>query len=122
MAEDKILIHDLMVRGILGVNDWERQEKQDIVINLVLFTDVRQAARTDELENTVNYRTVCKKIVELVEESSRLTVEALAEDIARLALSMPHVHRIRVRVEKPGAVRFSRSVGVEIERGPEDLA
>ena len=98
MAEDKILIHDLMVRGILGVNDWERQEKQDIVINLALFTDVRPAARTDELENTVNYRTVCKKIVELVEESSRLTVEALAEDIARLALSMPRVDRIRVRV------------------------
>ena len=121
MAEDKILIHDLLVRGILGVNDWERQEKQDIVINLALFTDVRPAARTDELENAVNYRTVCKKIVEHVEGSSRLTVEALAEDIARLTLSIPRVHRVRVRVEKPGAVRFSRSVGVEIERGKGDF-
>ncbi len=120
-SEDVILINDLVVRGILGVNDWERRDKQDILLNLVLYADLRACARSDRLDETVNYRTVTKQVVELVESSSRFTAEALAEDIARVCLAVPGVFRVRVRVEKPGAVRFARSVGVEMERRKEDF-
>ena len=122
MPEDSILINDLLVRGVLGVNDWERENKQDILINIVLRTDLRAGALRDNLEDSVNYRTVAKRVTEHVESSTRFTVEALAEDIAQLCLSMPKVTRVRVRVEKPGAVRFARSVGVEINRCQEDRA
>ncbi len=122
MPQDKILINDLHVRGILGVNEWERRQKQDIVLNIELSTDTRDAARNDNVEESVNYRTVAKQVIEHVESSQRLTVEALAEDIARIALSMERVSSVRVRVEKPGAVRFARSVGIEIHRRREDFA
>lgn len=122
VAEDRILINDLLVRGILGINEWERRERQDILVNIELGTDLRTAGRSDNVEDSVNYRTVAKQIVTHVESSARLTAEALAEDLARICLAMPGVTRARVRVEKPGAVRFARSVGVEIERRPEDFA
>ena len=120
MNDDRILINDLLVRGILGVNDWERHQKQDILLNIELAADLRPAARNDDVEQTVNYRTVAKQVIALVESSSRLTVEALAEDVARVCLSMSGVDSARVRIEKPGAVRFARSVGVEIYRRRED--
>jgi FolB domain-containing protein len=118
---DQIFIKDLSVRGIIGVNEWERENPQEIIINIVLFTDTRVAGETDNLSHSVNYRTVAKKAMAHAESAGRLTVEALAADLARLCLSEPGVHRVRVRVEKPGAVRFARSVGVEIERTREDL-
>jgi FolB domain-containing protein len=115
MSEDRIEIRDLLVRGILGVNDWERQQEQDILVNLTLFVDLAAAGASDSLEDTVNYRTLTKQVIAHVQSSQRYTVEALAEDLARIALQPP-VRRVRVRVEKPGALRFARSVGVEIER------
>jgi len=118
MGEDRIEIRDLLVRGILGVNDWEREQEQDILINLTLFVDLAAAGASDSLEHTVNYRTLTKQVIAHVESSRRYTVEALAEDLARICLQPP-VRRARVRVEKPGALRFARSVGVEIERGVE---
>lgn len=120
MSEDRILIRDLLARGILGINDWEREQPQDILINLTLFSDLRRAVFSDDIADTVNYRTVTKGILSLVEASTRYTVEALAADIARLCLEEPGVVRVRVRVEKPGALRFARSVGVEIERARDD--
>jgi FolB domain-containing protein len=122
MNQDRIVIHDLLVRGILGINDWEREQPQDILINLTLFADLRRAGFSDDVADTVNYRTVTKKILAHLDGSTRYTVEALAADIARLCLEEPGVTRVRVRVEKPGALRFARSVGVEIERSHEDLA
>ncbi len=116
MTEDRILIRDLLVRGILGINDWEREQPQDILLNLTLFTDLRRAAFSDDIADAVNYRTITKKILAHLEKTTRYTVEALAGDIARLCLDEPGVVRVRVRVEKPGALRFARSVGVEIER------
>jgi FolB domain-containing protein len=77
--------------------------------------------RSDNLEDSVNYRTITKRVLEHAETAARLTVEALAADLARLCLEDPGVKKVRVRVEKPGAVRFSRSVGVEIERDRGDL-
>jgi FolB domain-containing protein len=113
---DQIIIKDLLIQGIIGINEEERENPQDILINLSLYTDTRQAAQTDSIEDCVNYDTVVKKVMALVENAKRHTVEALANDIARLCLNEPNVIKVRVRVEKPGAVRFSKSVGVEIER------
>ncbi len=122
MSSDRIQIKDLLVRGILGVNDWERTNKQDILINVLLFTDLKPAGESDDLEHTVNYRTVSRAIVDQVESSQRFTAEALAADIAKICLSNSGVERVRVRVEKPGAIRFAESVGVQIERSAGDFA
>jgi FolB domain-containing protein len=86
----------------------------------VLFTDLRKAGETDDIHDSVNYRTISKKVQTHAESAARLTVEALAADLAKLCLEEPGVQKVRVRVEKPGAVRFSSSVGVEIERGQGD--
>ena len=119
MIMDKIFIEDLLVRGIIGVNDWEREKPQDILINATLFVDTQAAGESDNIGDTVSYKTVAKKIQKHAETAARLTVEALANDLARLCLAESAVERVVVRVEKPGAVRFAKSVGVEIERGRE---
>jgi FolB domain-containing protein len=116
---DKVIIKDLLVRGIIGVNDWERKRVQDILINIVLFTDTRRAAETDNIEDCINYSTMSKKIQAHAESAKRLTVEALANDLAMICLQEKGVQKVLLRVEKPGAVRFSKSVGVEIERNRE---
>lgn len=117
---DQILIKDLLARGVIGISEHERAQKQDIVINLVIFADISKAGQSDKLEDTINYRTMAKKVLAHVESAGRYTVEALATDIAGLILEEAGVKGVRVRVEKPGAVRFSRSVGVEIERYNQD--
>jgi len=113
---DQVIIKDLLVRGIIGIHDWEREKPQDILINIVIFTDIKKAGETDNIEHSANYRTIAKKTITHAETAARLTVEALAEDIAKLCLEEANVKKVRVRVEKPGAVRFAKSVGVEIER------
>ena len=118
---DRVFISDLIARGIIGVNDWEREKPQEVSINIVLFADLHEAGRSDSLEDSVNYRTVAKLVLAHAETAQRQTVEALAADVARLCLEQPGVQQVRVRIEKPGAVRFSRSVGVEIERSREDV-
>ena len=118
---DQVFIKDLIARGIIGVNDWEREQPQEILINIVLFTDLHQAGQSDDLHDSVDYRSVAKKVRAHAETARRLTVEALATDLAQLCLEEPGVEKVRIRVEKPGAVRFSRSVGVEIERAKEDI-
>ena len=122
MGEDKIIIKDLLLRGIIGINDWEREKRQDILINITLYGDLKPAGNSDNIEDAINYRTVTKKVIQLVETSQRFTVEALAADIARIGCQAPGVTLARVRVEKPGALRFAQSVGVEIERRPADFA
>jgi FolB domain-containing protein len=113
---DKIIIKDLLVRGIIGVNDWEREHPQDILINIEVEADLKKAGESDNIEDSVNYRTLAKKVIAHSEKASRLTVEALAADIAKICVAEHGVISARVRVEKPGAVRFAKSVGVEIER------
>jgi len=119
---DKVLITDLSARGIIGINDWEREKPQEILINITLYADLRKAGQSDDIADCVNYRTVAKRAQQHAETAARLTVEALAADLARLCLEEPGVQKVTVRVEKPGAVRFARSVGVEIERTREDFA
>jgi FolB domain-containing protein len=121
MSEDRIVIKDLLLRGIIGINDWEREKEQDILINITLSCNLREAGGSDRIEDTVNYRTLTKKIIKHVDEASRYTVEALAADIAKLCLNTEGVERALVRVEKPGALRFAESVGVEIERSLSDI-
>jgi FolB domain-containing protein len=113
---DQIFIKDLLIRGVIGISDREREQPQDILVNVVISADISQAGQTDNVDDSVNYRTVAKKILAHVEKVQRYTVEALATDISRLVLEEPHVVSVKVKVEKPGAVRFSKSVGVEIER------
>lgn len=120
MSLDKVIIKDLLVRGIIGINDWERKNKQDILINIVIFSDLHKAGMSDDIIDSVNYRTISKKVIALAEQASRLTVEALANDIAQLCLDESGVEKVNVRVEKPGALRFAKSVGVEIERAREN--
>ena len=113
---DEVFITDLLVRGVIGISDRERSNKQDILINVVMYTEVSKGGKSDDIEDCVNYRTVAKKILAHAEEVGRFTVEALSEDIAKLCLEENGVKKVKVRVEKPGAVRFARSVGVEIIR------
>jgi FolB domain-containing protein len=113
---DKIFIKDLVARGIIGINEWEREKPQEIRINIELFADLSAAGESDDLNHSVNYRTIAKKAQAHAETAGRFTVEALAADLAKICLAEPGVEKVLVRVEKPGAVRFSHSVGVEIER------
>jgi 7,8-dihydroneopterin aldolase/epimerase/oxygenase len=112
----KVFINDLVVRGIIGVNDSERESPQEIVINLGLFTDLRRAGASDDIADCIDYQLMAEKVRAHAASARRFTVEALADDIAQIALGEPGVERVVVRVEKFGAVRSCRSVGVEIER------
>jgi FolB domain-containing protein len=113
---DKVFIKDLKIRGILGIHDWERVTPRDILINITVYTDTRRAARTDDISDCVNYSDLAKKIRAHAESAARMTVEALANDLAELCLQEPKVRKVLVRVDKPGAVPEAASVGVEVER------
>lgn len=114
---DKVFIRDLKARGILGIHDWERVTPREIVINVTMFVDTRRAAKSDDIADCVDYSATAKKIRAHAESAARMTVEALANDIAALCLESPKVKKAIVRVDKPGAVPDAESVGVEVERG-----
>jgi FolB domain-containing protein len=113
---DKIFVKDILARGIIGVHDWEREKPQDILINLELYYEKANQPAGNEIGEYIDYSIVSKNVIRHAETAHRFTVEALAEDIAQICLNDPRVLKTTVRVEKPGAVRFSKSVGVEIER------
>lgn len=113
---DRILIRDLLLRTIIGINPEERVNRQDVLLNIVLETDTRPAAESDSIDQAVNYRTITKEVIALVENSKDLLVERLAERVAVTCLTDVRVQAVEVTVEKPGAVRFARSVGVSIRR------
>jgi FolB domain-containing protein len=117
---DKTFIRDLLVRGVIGIRDWERNKPQDILINVTVFNDTRRAGETDAIQDCVDYSTLSKKIQAHAETSARFTVEALANDLAKVCLEEKGVNKVIVCVEKPGAVRFAKSVGVEIERSRDE--
>ena len=118
---DKIIIRDLLLRGIIGINPDERVNKQDILINMVIFADIRKAAVSDDIADAVNYKSITKRVIQHVEESSDFLVEKLVTDIARIVITEFGVERVQVRLEKPGALRFAESVGIEIERTRADF-
>ena len=113
---DRIHISDLKARCIIGINDDERRERQDVNIQITLWADLRQAGQSDEIADTVNYRSIKKAVFNMVEQSEYFLVEKLAQRVADLALAEPQIQAVRVRVEKPGALRFARTVAVEIDR------
>ena len=117
---DRIHIRDLQCRCVLGVNPDERRNKQDVVIDITLYADLAAAGRSDDLRDTVNYRAVKKQVLEMVEASSFHLVERLAERVAEICLAPPPIRLVRVLVEKPGALRFARTVGVEITRAKDE--
>lgn len=113
---DQIFITDILARGVIGISDREREHPQDVLVNVILYIDITAAGQSDRLEDTVNYSTVAKQVLAYVETSKRYTLEALASDLASQLLQDYPIQGVCIRAEKPGAVRFTSSVGVEIER------
>jgi dihydroneopterin aldolase len=119
---DAIFLSDLRVKAIVGIWDWERKLRQTVSIDLQMGADIRKAAATDNIEDTLDYKQVAKRVQQFVEDSEFRLVETLAENIARVALSEFDIPWITVRVNKPGAIRGSRDVGVIIRRERADYA
>jgi FolB domain-containing protein len=113
---DKVFIQNLHATVILGIHDWERVTLREIIINVTMFTDTRPAALSDNISDCVNYSDMAKKLRAHAESAARMTVEALANDLAEICLQEPRVVKVILRVDKPGAVTEVDSVAVEVER------
>lgn len=113
---DRIYIRDLLVRCIVGIYDEERREKQDVIVNVVMHADLSAAGASDDIEDTVNYKTIKKEILGMAQKSEFFLIEKLAAEVAAIALKNPRVAQADVTIDKPGALRFARSVAVEISR------
>ncbi|WP_348672007.1 dihydroneopterin aldolase [uncultured Abyssibacter sp.] len=119
---DLIYLRDLRIETVIGIFDWEREIRQTVVIDLEMGTDIRRAAETDAIDHTLDYKSVAKRIIGFVEEAKFELVETLTDRIARIIITEFAVPYVKVTVNKQGAVRGSRDVGVIIERRPEDYA
>ncbi len=113
---DRIVIRDLVLSCIIGINPDERVHKQDVVINLVLHADFSAACGSDDIRDAVDYKKLKKKLMAMVTKSECQLIEHLAQRIADLCLEDKRVRRVEVSLEKPGALRYARSVGVQITR------
>jgi dihydroneopterin aldolase len=118
---DTIFVHALKTEAIIGIFDWERQVKQTVVVDIEIGADIRKAALSDSIGDTLNYKRIAKRVLAFVEESSFHLVETLAEHIAMLLLEEFGVSWVRISLSKPGAIRSSRDVGVTLERDRHDL-
>jgi 7,8-dihydroneopterin aldolase/epimerase/oxygenase len=118
---DKIFIHALKTEAIIGIFDWERQVKQTVIVDIEISSDVRKAALSDSIDDTLNYKRVAKRVLAFVEVSQFHLVETLAEHIAMLLLEDFGLAWVRIALSKPGAIRNSRDVGVLVERDRKDL-
>jgi FolB domain-containing protein len=114
---DRIIISDLRSRCIVGINEDERREKQDVTFNISIHADLKKPGESDRFEDAIDYRSIKKRVLQFAENSSYFLLEALAEAVANLCLDTPGVMKVQVRVDKPSALRFARSVAVEIVRG-----
>ena len=119
---DRIFINALATEAVIGIYDWEREVRQKLEIDLEMWMDLAAAGRSDAIDDTLNYKSVAKRVLAFVEASSFRLVEALACEIARIIVEEFKVARVRVTVHKPGAIRHSRDVGVIVERGAEGRA
>lgn len=119
---DKIFIHALKTETIVGIFDWERQVKQTVVMDIEFSADIAKAARSDSIDDTLNYKGVAKRVLAFVDASSFHLVETLAEHVAMLILEEFGVSWVSITLSKPGAIRSSRDVGVMLERTHADLA
>ncbi len=114
---DTIYLHGLTVDAVIGIWEWERKIRQKVVIDIDMDADIRKAAASDSVDDTLNYKLVAKRVIELAESSGFQLVETLAERVAELVRTEFDVPWVRVKINKPGAIRGSRDVGVIIERG-----
>jgi len=118
---DKIFIHALKTEAIIGIFDWERQVKQTVIVDLEFSADIRKAALSDSIDDTLDYKKVANQVLAFIEASQFHLVETLSEHIAMLILEQHGVAWVRVALSKPGAIRGSRDVGIIIERERRDL-
>ena len=114
--KDRIFLEGLQSQCVIGIFDWERRLKQKILIDLEFPTDTRKAARRDRIDSTINYKEIAKLLLREVPKTRFQLVETLAEFIAELCLKRFFLPEITVRVSKPGAIRGSQNVGVQITR------
>jgi dihydroneopterin aldolase len=114
---DTIYLHGLTVDAVIGIWEWERKIRQKVVIDIDMDADIRKAAASDSVEDTLNYKLVAKRVIHLAETSGFQLVETLAERVAEIVRNEFDVPWVRVKINKPGAIRGSRDVGVVIERG-----
>jgi dihydroneopterin aldolase len=114
---DIIFLHDLRIEAVIGIYEWERRIKQTISLDIEMAVDIRQAAQSDDIAATLNYKAVAKRVSAFVEESQFQLIETLAERVADLILTEFGIPWLRLQVNKPGAIRGARDVGVRIERG-----
>ncbi len=114
---DIVFIHDLQIETVIGIYDWERKIRQIISLDIEMATDISKAAKSDDIEDTLSYKTVAKRLIEFIEQSEFELVEALAERICSIVMEEFSVPWVKLTLHKPGAVRGSKSVGVIIERG-----
>ena len=117
---DIIYLKDLRIDTIIGVYDWERRTRQTIILDVEIAADISKAAKSDAIEDTLNYKAVAKRLISFVENSEFQLVETLAERIAEVLLNDFNIPWLRLTVNKQGAVRGVRDVGVIIERGRQD--
>jgi dihydroneopterin aldolase len=116
---DIIYLHDLRIDTIIGIYDWERRLRQTVILDIDMAADIRRAAASDSIDDTLNYKAVAKRLIAFVGDSEFQLVETLAERVAGIVLQEFQVSWVRVRVNKQGAVRGARDVGVIIERSGE---
>ena len=111
-----IRIKNLSLRTIIGINDWEREHKQDVVINITMDFDAQKACASDNIKDTLDYKTITKQIITEVESSSYLLLEKLTDAILKLVMKNPKVNEATIRVDKPFALRFADSVSIELSK------
>jgi dihydroneopterin aldolase len=116
MASDVVYLTDLKIDTIIGIFEWERRIRQTVSIDLEMSTDVARAAATDDIADALDYKAVAKAVIEFVQNSDFKLVETLAERVADLVLRQFRVSSVRLRINKRGAIRGARDVGVVIER------
>ena len=117
MTMDRVFIEDLRIQTVIGVFDWEREITQTISLDLQMAFDISRAAKSDNIADTLDYKSVSKRLIQFVESSEFQLVEALAEHCAQIVLDEFPVNWLKLKLSKPGAVRGSSAVGVIIERG-----
>lgn len=115
--QDIIFINELRIETVIGIFDWERQIKQTVVLDLELATDISKAAVSDHIDDTIDYKTLTKKVITFVEASEFQLVETLAERVCELVRNDFNVAWVRLKLNKTGALRGARDVGILIERG-----
>ncbi len=118
---DIIFLHGLQIETIIGIYDWERKTKQIVVLDLEMATDIRKAAETDNIDSTVDYKAVSKRLISFIERSEFLLVETLAENVAKIVIDEFDVPWIKLMVNKKGAIRGATDVGIVIERGGKSI-